>query len=166
MPWNSIKSLFSGPESKTISPEFFALLQLFGHPWFERIWIIQEVVLAKTVTVLYGSEEVPWNTLHYVVLVLGMVGTPKWTSPLTEAETFLMRCCLPSSMLNMCQMGQIQVIYAITGMRTPFDQLMRRFITCRAACQKDKIFALLALSDEAEEGQAPNGRLAFYTGYY
>lgn len=161
-PWNSIKSLFSRPasESKVIQPEFLAMLLLFRHPWFERIWIIQEVVLAKTVTVFYGSEEISWDTLHYVILVLSMLdlGVPKWTSPLSKAEGFLIQCCLPNSMFHVDQMGQMRSINAVIGSKTPFDQLMRRFITCRATCPKDKIFALLALSDEAEEDKRQHVR--------
>jgi Heterokaryon incompatibility protein (HET) len=31
------------------------LLDLLHHPWFGRIWIIQEVVVAKSLTVLYSN---------------------------------------------------------------------------------------------------------------
>jgi hypothetical protein len=167
MPWTLIgrlarprtwlKSLLWRPaEPKTISPDFFAMLQLLRHPWFERVWIIQEVVLAQTVTVLYGSEEIPWLTLSSFItaLVMSFHGLPKWTSPLTQAETHLIRCCLPISMLHVCMMGEIRLT-SFTGCKVTFDQLMRRFITCRATLPRDKIFALLALSDEAEWDKGP-----------
>ncbi|KAE9371102.1 HET-domain-containing protein [Stipitochalara longipes BDJ] len=159
-PWNSIKSLFSRstPDSKGVRLELFSMLLLFKHTWFERVWIIQEVVLAKNVTVLYGSEEISWDTLHYVIMVLSMIdlGVPEWTSPLSKAEGFMVKCCLSNSMFHVDQMGQMRSLNNLIGVKSTFDQLMRRFITCRATCPKDKIFALLALSDEAEEDKRPS----------
>lgn len=39
-------------------------LELFYHDWFERLWVIQEVVLAREVVFVYGTSVIPWDTLH------------------------------------------------------------------------------------------------------
>lgn len=47
------------------SPSFLsswiALGHFFADPWWERMWIVQEVVLAQTVTMIMGPWSVPWG---------------------------------------------------------------------------------------------------------
>jgi len=37
------------------------LLKLLQHPWFERVWVVQEVALAKCVRIDYGDEVIIWD---------------------------------------------------------------------------------------------------------
>jgi len=39
------------------------LLVLLQHPWFARIWVVQEVALAKYVRIVYGDEVISWDRL-------------------------------------------------------------------------------------------------------
>jgi hypothetical protein len=32
--------------------------------WFERIWIVQEVALARRLAIQYGNVEISWDTLN------------------------------------------------------------------------------------------------------
>jgi hypothetical protein len=41
---------------------FMAIPTLLNRPWFERVWVIQELAFAKKATVLCGSWELPWTT--------------------------------------------------------------------------------------------------------
>jgi hypothetical protein len=41
-----------------------SLVHLFSRPWWQRMWIIQEVALALDVLVVCGSRHVPWSTFH------------------------------------------------------------------------------------------------------
>jgi hypothetical protein len=41
-----------------------ALKALLNAPWFYRLWILQEVALAKAVEFLYGSHSIQWDLLH------------------------------------------------------------------------------------------------------
>ena len=34
---------------------------IFGNPWFRRVWVLQEALLARNATVHCGKEKVPWN---------------------------------------------------------------------------------------------------------
>jgi len=47
-----------------------AVLLLFKRPWFNRVWVIQEVVRAKSVSVVCGQISVPWKRFaiwqHYL----------------------------------------------------------------------------------------------------
>lgn len=43
-------------------------MELFGHPWFKRVWVLQEVGLAKSVVLAYGS-----STIDFVEVILFIV---------------------------------------------------------------------------------------------
>jgi Heterokaryon incompatibility protein (HET) len=45
------------------SHKWRAFLSLLCHPWFQRIWVVQEVALAQKVRVIYGREEIDWDFL-------------------------------------------------------------------------------------------------------
>lgn len=40
-----------------------SLKELFGRPWFSRIWCIQEIRLASDAQVIWGDEEISWRVL-------------------------------------------------------------------------------------------------------
>jgi hypothetical protein len=47
-------------------PDFNALIALFRRPYWWRIWVIQEVACAKSVTVYCGSDSIAWSDLQAV----------------------------------------------------------------------------------------------------
>ncbi|KAN0112563.1 HET domain containing protein [Hyaloscypha variabilis] len=57
-----------------LKPRLTGLLDLLHHPWFGRIWIIQEVVVAKSLTVLYSNYELIWD---YLILFMELLATPE-----------------------------------------------------------------------------------------
>jgi hypothetical protein len=40
------------------------LNEFFGQPYWERVWIIQEITVASYVTVLWGNIEIPWDCVN------------------------------------------------------------------------------------------------------
>jgi hypothetical protein len=44
--------------------QMMSLVHLFSRPWWQRMWIIQEVALAPDVLVVCGSRRIPWSTFH------------------------------------------------------------------------------------------------------
>jgi hypothetical protein len=48
-------------EDENFTKHFTALLRLICRPWFSRLWIVQEVVLASTRTVFCGHRSVMWG---------------------------------------------------------------------------------------------------------
>ena len=40
---------------------FSALLEVFERAWWSRMWVVQEIVLAQEVTVMYGQISAPWE---------------------------------------------------------------------------------------------------------
>ena len=47
------------------------LFRLFQRPWFARFWIVQEVILAKKIIVLYERNTLAWELLETTVKILG-----------------------------------------------------------------------------------------------
>jgi hypothetical protein len=43
-----------------------ALKKLFAHPWFIRVWVLQEVALASSVRVLCGSQDIPLDEIFAI----------------------------------------------------------------------------------------------------
>jgi hypothetical protein len=50
------------------SKEWTALVRFFQRPWFQRIWVLQEAVMARRMTVACGSHLVGWTLIHQVAL--------------------------------------------------------------------------------------------------
>lgn len=44
-------------------PEWVALANLLNRQWFTRTWVIQEVVMSASATVICGDDTLPWNIL-------------------------------------------------------------------------------------------------------
>jgi hypothetical protein len=51
--------------------EWHALQDLLNNPWFGRIWVVQEVVLARRVRAQYNHFEVDWDMLIHGTLAFG-----------------------------------------------------------------------------------------------
>ena len=45
------------------APEWDIVRQFFAHPWFQRVWVVQEVVLARRYVALIGNWEIEWSAL-------------------------------------------------------------------------------------------------------
>ncbi|KAG7284225.1 hypothetical protein NEMBOFW57_010589 [Staphylotrichum longicolle] len=45
-------------------PLWKAVLLLYSRPWFQRLWIVQEIVLARECLFLCGKKKVEWNVLY------------------------------------------------------------------------------------------------------
>jgi hypothetical protein len=43
--------------------QWSALLTLLQHPWFARVWVVQEVALSPAVKVRYGDEVIDWKVI-------------------------------------------------------------------------------------------------------
>ncbi|KAF1978206.1 hypothetical protein BU23DRAFT_525941, partial [Bimuria novae-zelandiae CBS 107.79] len=49
--------------TKSKPKQWDALLRLLQHPWFGRVWVVQEVALSQRVFVKYGDETIDWDVL-------------------------------------------------------------------------------------------------------
>jgi hypothetical protein len=54
-------------------PSWKYLEDIFWKPWFFRAWIIQEIVLAKTLTIMIGSFSVSWQIFELATEFVGKI---------------------------------------------------------------------------------------------
>jgi hypothetical protein len=121
-----------------------ALDELLQHTWFQRIWVVQEVIVARSVTVCYGRKSMPWSKFHEKLKILsGPVVTslaaihPQADSLVPVANYF----GIPS----MPFIVTYRLDYHQFGPQS-MSHLLRVFGEREATVPLDKVFALIGLA--------------------
>jgi hypothetical protein len=105
--------------------------ELAENPWFRRIWVIQEVAVAREVIVQTGRTTICWTTFG---------------------------AALEKCSKNYEMEGVIEAIRTVNTIRTARSQkpyymdlfvLLERFRHCLATDERDKVFALLGLTSSS-----------------
>lgn len=60
----------SGCDSLAQSPAWGHLRRVYKRPWFERLWVIQELVVAKEVIVVCGGQSISWDYLQLAASII------------------------------------------------------------------------------------------------
>ena len=66
--------LRSGRSASLIEDGVLPLKALLRRPWFRRVWVVQEVAVAKRVVLLCGQDEISWDSLVAALVVLDELG--------------------------------------------------------------------------------------------
>jgi hypothetical protein len=66
----SLSNKFDIEEVPSTSAEFQAVESIFARPWWNRMWVLQEVCLACSVTFMCGRSAIPWEALSKGMLNL------------------------------------------------------------------------------------------------
>jgi hypothetical protein len=127
-------------ETEGIQPAWKIVLKLLNHDYFQRSWIIQEIVLASSARVVYGKVEMDWEAFAGGLLELtyGNFATNK----LSETDGGPTRSLKPTTALaNLRQIqnwrGKTQQKEQISFGDIAFA--VRRF---KATELRDKVFAM------------------------
>ena len=114
-----------------------AFARILRRQWFERIWIVQEVVLAKDAVVLLGHQQIPWEALVRTleaIFEVNATGTLLLEGPILGLFTPIMITHKKHNLLT-----------------TVENALLRELISTRALRStdpRDKLFGLLGLVDK------------------
>jgi hypothetical protein len=75
-------SLYRRLSAQRRTPRWEALMKMLEHTWFERTWIVQEVVLASNIRVLYGRVGIDWQSFADSLTKIMEIAPnlPEWTS--------------------------------------------------------------------------------------
>jgi hypothetical protein len=97
-----------------------AIQKLFERPYFSRIWIIQEIAMARAAIVYCGADSLCWSKFHPSALkkIDAMVVSPTWIEHLDRPR--------------------------YRGIED-FPQLLLDTSGCKSSDPRDKVFALLGL---------------------
>ncbi|KAI9776854.1 MAG: hypothetical protein M1839_009302 [Geoglossum umbratile] len=152
---------------------FIGLAKLFAHPWFQRIWVIQEVAVAETVHVMYNGICIEWDTLALVVKEISANANlynrmnyyryPKATSGLglDAVDTALGVLKWPNAVAVASMRDLIR-----GGKPLPLSVLVLSTLQFKCTDPRDKIFALLGIASDGakfpfEPGYADSTEFVF-----
>jgi hypothetical protein len=116
------------------------LVDVFSRPWFTRLWIIQEVVLAQASVIHCGAEMLDWDVFSTSMAVL-MAAARTAGAPVCDHETFLTAWRIVDLVATR-RMGQF------TFQMSPYcDVRMTMYRTRYQRChdERDRVFALQGL---------------------
>jgi len=108
--------------------------QKFGErDYWNRVWIVQEVSKASSLSILCGDDILPWKPLNDLntFLVMDMEEMPSITS---------VREILPS-----CEMTRMYTVFAVKDTAIDLDEVFDRFSTSACSDPRDHLYGLLSI---------------------
>jgi hypothetical protein len=132
-----------------------ALTAVFQRPWWERVWIRQEVAVAKEATVHCGSKFCTFSAFSLTADILNKIHEQYDFSPAHQHETEVLKplersgTSLTSPYLQACILASFRNNMG----RTPnveyrdLTQLILHARSCKATDLRDKVFSMLGLVD-------------------
>jgi hypothetical protein len=130
--------------------QWAAMSSLLKHPYWTRVWVIQEIANAKRLHILYGDREFSWDALHHLVVSTfssldtdPLIDVPELQYQEGESPLF----GLHRIYLMMCTRDALQGNLSPPKALTLKDvlQLSRRF---NATDKRDHVFALQGVLTE------------------
>jgi hypothetical protein len=135
------------------STTWLEVLRLYDRRWFRRLWVVQEIALARRATAIWGACEMPWE---WIGLAAAIIRTnwnrivPGWTPAGSfgyfKPYSHESRRLVPEGVMN------AYFMYRISSLQSCFDPLRFSFgelltLTRQFKCEddRDKIFGLLGL---------------------
>lgn len=141
------------------------LKHLYSLPWFRRLWIIQEAVLAPhgKLVVHCGSSAIPWDTLHNLTEVMQTSRMSASFSP-TSFSTDL-PCSGRLPVTGWARLMDIQVLRETTGLALTEQLWNVRDAMCSNPF--DRVYGVLSLAkDEVRNAIAVDYTLEDHTVVY
>jgi Heterokaryon incompatibility protein (HET) len=117
------------------SAAYFPLCRLMSRPWFERVWIIQEITLAADAVVYCGEWKMPWMALVEAFGFLQDVGRDVFHGLLDSRNL---------------QALQWERTRSASGRAQSLFSLLLRHQAALAGDSRDKVYALLGLACEED----------------
>jgi len=130
------------------SARWLALGNMMEHPYFTRVWMVQEIAVNRNVHVVYGGQLLHWDTLTLVLRTLFMSNR---LSLLVEdtAEAGKKRIGLLNG-TNVIFLDRVRDALQ-KGEPPTLAEVLRSCWTLQATDRRDKIFALWALAADGDD---------------
>ncbi|KAI0856471.1 hypothetical protein F4860DRAFT_518768 [Xylaria cubensis] len=138
-------SRLPAPRSVSVSEEEWdSINRFFGRPWFRRVWIIQELVLARKVTIFCGEQEAQWSEIYKAAKICSKTAKESAAANMKpiaqQADTIL-------------SLGELKDSYHEKSDQCKLLALFESFQHTRATLQRDKLFAFLGLACDAHDSE-------------
>jgi hypothetical protein len=118
-----------------------ALKLLLERPWVRRVWVIQEVAVSKTSTVLCGDGETSWDVMANAARAIH------------EAQLMVL---LGDGYKHVSRLQAFREAIA-AGMELPLTMLLLSAVACQATDPRDKIFSMLGMATDVIQPGKPDG---------
>jgi hypothetical protein len=123
--------------------QFAALFNLLNNPFWQRVWIKQEIALGTEVHIVYSGYYVSWETLVYIT---------EWSSHADPSSA--QQALGPLGFSGKVPQSEMKQILAIASFREKLRlgqdigllELMYSFSQAKATIAQDKVYALLGLT--------------------
>ncbi|KAK1759672.1 heterokaryon incompatibility [Echria macrotheca] len=133
---------------------------IMGHPWFSRVWVVQEAVVAKNATFFYGGAPIQWSELYGWQRTLcdgpvltSLVGVLSMSSPSRGPLGSAISGFL--GFLSMSFIVAYRMEYFHLGPNR-LGHVLRVFGDKDAGEALDKVFALVGMTAESEDERLKN----------
>lgn len=139
-PSNPFEPLKGVPDDH-LTNMFEELRQMLTTRWWDRIWVVQEAVLAQTISLRYGRVSLPWAMVADAALSHLQGSSLQHTGPVSRDD---------AKVLNL-----LSRVRDIDTFRQTWRQdnkpkilsLLREFSSRKASDERDKVYGLLGLCD-------------------
>ena len=121
------------------SAKWIALRRLLERDWFQRIWIVQEVVMGTNVVLVCGTQSVAWIAFAKAIRSLMTNGL----SYLLSLES----SGAPGSLASIDRINNLRVARR-RGSPISLQALLLEFISFNATDPRDMVYALLSLAND------------------
>jgi hypothetical protein len=130
------------PHPVVCEQAYKAFGEILKRPWFERVWILQEVAVSKSAKVMYGDKSVPWDDFANAVSACGALGVvPTHINPLDAS---------PAELIAVLQREFRH------GQRLGLLTLLIAFRHCKATDPRDMVYALCGLVGQGTPNIMPD----------
>ena len=111
---------------------------LLRRSWFSRLWVLQEIRLAKdNAIIMCGSDTVAWHSFHSAIFCLMSKPWP----PIPTLDE-------PTLRAQILEVRNLSDSTSFAG----FGHIIRRAASSNCSNPKDRIYAVLSMLDEKEKG--------------
>ena len=132
----------------TPSPKWTAVRRLLYHAYWSRVWIIQEVAVAKVVHIIYGGRYIDWDLF---VTIMRALESEKAGSLEQIMDTWESGGAMPR--------GRVEQVCTMAKIRDKFQQdnkasLPQTLVECwnfEATNARDRIFAIQGITTAVDE---------------
>ena len=126
-----------------------SVLGLFASPWWQRIWVVQEIVLATNATLFFGELSLNFGIVEHATKYAGkmqqMITANISTSQELSSQQLLMHAGWQSAVKLSRTRSKMRIKHHIE-----LPELLGTFITYGASYPGDKLYALLGLVSPLE----------------
>lgn len=115
-----------------------ALCHLLSHAWFTRIWVAQEVILAKDVCLIVGNTTIAWDQF--------CKSLPPVTAEVGQ-RLYAQRTLAVAALQGLAMAYQLQELRLSGKTRWDMGELLELSVTMKATRPHDQIYGVLGLCD-------------------